>query len=248
MASRRVLTGSIVLDGGSLVEGNDCEECVQRDWPLSQVPGDEGVAAVENGETLDTVANGNAVAALLLSGGASRRMGRDKTQLVHEGRTLARRTADLLAAVSATALEVGPGRSGLEFLEEEPAGEGPLAAIAAGRGALRRRGHDGPALVVACDMPFLTRDYLAFLVAFDAESSVVPVVEGRVQPLCARWSRADLDAASAHFAQGDRSLRFLAETPGVVLLEESQWRAHASRRLFIDVDTPEDARRCGLIP
>ena len=218
--------------------------------PSTDLETDDAVATGEGGEL---VAVGEAtslrepVAALLLAGGASRRMGRDKTRLVREGRTLAQRTASLLTSLGVTAIEVGPGASGLDAVREEPPGEGPLAAIVEGRRALRRRGHAGPALVVASDMPFLTRDFLAFLATFDAAGSVLPVLEDRTQPLCARWSGPDLDEAGVLFARGERSLRFLADSPGVVLLEEPQWRAHASPQVFIDVDTPEEARRHGLL-
>lgn len=186
------------------------------------------------------------VAALLLSGGASRRMGRDKTQLVHEGLSLARRTAQLLREVVDVALEIGPGRSGLESIQEEPRGEGPLSAIVAGRHALAQRGHDGSVLVVACDMPLLSQRFLDFLVRFDTSATVVPVVEGRLQPLCAKWGLADLEAAGDRHALGERSLRFLATSPHVVLLDQPQWAAHATIETFTDVDTPDDARRLGL--
>ncbi|MDE3031474.1 MAG: molybdenum cofactor guanylyltransferase [Acidobacteriota bacterium] len=221
---------------------------------LSDSQGDhetDATAVVDDVDGRGATANATSprvpVAALLLAGGASRRMGRDKTRLVHEGRTLAQRTARLLTSVCDTAIEVGPGGSGLDSVVEEPPGEGPLAAIVAGRHALRRRGHDGPALVVASDLPFLTRDFLAFMATFDASGSVVAVVEGRTQPLCARWSCSDLDEAGDRYARGERSLRFLADAPGVVLLEEPQWRAHASPQVFLDVDTPDEARRYGLI-
>ena len=75
------------------------------------------------------------VAALLLSGGASTRMGCDKTQLVIQGMTLVRRTGQLLERVVDLALEIGPGTSGLPAIRESPAGLGPLAAICAGRRA-----------------------------------------------------------------------------------------------------------------
>ena len=197
--------------------------------------------------TRDTPERRSRVAALLLSGGASRRMGRDKTLLIHEGRTLAQRTAHLLTLVVDLAIEIGPGRCGVESFQEDPPGQGPLAAIATGRRILRQRGHEGPALVLACDMPLLNEDVLRFLVDHDAPGSVVPVVDGRSQPLCARWSGADLDAASDRYSRGERSLRFLTGSAGAVLLDESQWGPHASRTTFTDVDTPEDARRLGLL-
>lgn len=186
------------------------------------------------------------LSALLLTGGASRRMGRDKSQLLLEGRTLAQRTASLLELVVEVAIEVGPGRSGLCHVDEEPRGQGPLGAIAAGRRALLERGYEGPSLVVACDMPLLSQDLLEYLVAFDAAGSVVPVVEGRAQPLCAKWGRADLDNAAELFAHGERSLRYLDTAPDVILLQESQWSAFACGATFSDVDTPEEARRLGI--
>lgn len=187
------------------------------------------------------------VAALLLSGGASRRMGRDKTLLTHEGRTLVQRTAFLLTLVVDLVIEIGPGRSGVESYREDPPGQGPLAAIVTGRRILRQRGYEGAALVLASDMPLLNEGVLRFLADHDAPGSVVPVVDGRLQPLCARWSGADLDAAGDHYSRGERSLRFLTSSAAVALLDESCWGVHASRATFSDVDTPEDARRLGLL-
>ncbi len=186
------------------------------------------------------------VAALLLTGGASRRMGRDKSGLAIDGVTLARRTAGLLERVSAIALEVGPGTSGLWSTSEVPGGEGPLVAIAAGRRALRERGHEGDALVVACDLPLVTEDLLRFLADYDAPGSVVPVVQGRAQPLVARWGRRDLDDASDLVARGVRSLGHVLARPDVTLLDVTTWGAVASEATFADVDSPADLERLGL--
>ena len=83
-------------------------------------------------------------AGLLLTGGASRRMGHDKaTCLSWQARTLARRTARLLAATTTPTFEIGPGHSGLPRVTEDPPGAGPLAAVAAGQ--RRLRGRSGPA-------------------------------------------------------------------------------------------------------
>lgn len=186
------------------------------------------------------------VAAILLSGGASSRMGQDKSQLVVDGSTLAVRTAELLLLVVATAIEVGPGVSGLPATLEEPPREGPLAAIAAGGRALRERGHVGSALVVACDLPNLSERLLRFLVEWDSPGSVVPVVRGMPQPLCAKWGREDLDNASQLVSHGVRSLRHLSLQPDVILLEESHWQHVADEEQFFDVDSPDDLDRFGM--
>lgn len=173
-------------------------------------------------------------------------MGHDKSQLIVDGSTLAVRTAALLVAVAESVIEVGPGRSGLPATLEEPPGDGPLAAISAGRRALRDRGHTGGALVVACDLPLLSEQLLRFLVGWESPGSVVPVVRGRVQPLCARWGRQDLDNVDEFLRRGVRSLAHLSTQPGVVMLDESAWQDVANEEQFCDVDSVADLHRLGL--
>lgn len=188
----------------------------------------------------------SSVAAILLTGGASRRMGRDKSLLIVDGTTLAVRTAALLHLVVESAVEVGPGASGLPHFSEPTPGEGPLVAIVEGRRALREMGQDGAALVVACDMPLLSEGLLRFLVEWDSPGSVVPVVDRRPQPLCAKWGARDLDAAEQAARSGVRSLHFLASQPEVALLDESRWRGVIDPREFADVDSPDDLLRLGI--
>lgn len=173
-------------------------------------------------------------------------MGQDKSQLIVDGSTLAVRTAALLQLVVEVAIEVGPGVSGLPATREQPPGEGPLVAIAEGCRALRERGHSASALVIACDLPFLSEQLLRFLVEYESPGSVVPVVHGKPQPLCARWGRQDLDDASQLAREGIRSLQHLTAQPNVALLDESLWQHVASDEQFSDVDSPADLQRLGL--
>jgi molybdopterin-guanine dinucleotide biosynthesis protein A len=87
---------------------------------------------------------------------------------------------------------------------------------------------------------------LRFLVEWDSPGSVVPVVRGQAQPLCARWGRQDLDNASQFVNQGVRSLQHLFVQPDVVLLNESDWQHVASEEQFVDVDSPADLTRFRL--
>ena len=180
------------------------------------------------------------VAGLLLTGGASRRMGTDKASIVVSGVPLAVRTAAVLAAVVAPALEVGPGRSALDAVVDDPPGRGPLAAAAAGARALSERGHRGPAVVVACDLPRLGPRAVHGLAAHPGSASVVPVVDGRPQWLVARWSEAALALAPVLVAAGERRMAALARA-GVAWLDQPDWSAE-----LLDVDTPEDLARAGL--
>lgn len=173
-------------------------------------------------------------------------MGRDKAGLVVDGEAMARRLGRLLAARVAPALEVGPGRSGLEAVREVPPFGGPLAALVAGWRALRVGGHTGPVLVLACDLPFVDDGALELLCEWPGEGSVVPVVDGRRQLLSARWSADDLSAAEVALGAGATALRSVPLGDDLVELGPADWVGRTAPGWTTDCDTPGDLERVGL--
>jgi molybdopterin-guanine dinucleotide biosynthesis protein A len=186
------------------------------------------------------------VGGALLTGGASRRMGFDKASVQVDGVPNAVRLAAVLGEVASPVVEVGPGRSGLVAVDEQPPGQGPLSATCAAWETLRAMGHFGPVLVVACDLPFVTAEDLGLLATWPGPASVVPVAAGRPQPLCARWSPEDLSAARLLVQGGERSMKALLLRPGVVFVDEKHWPEGKARRVFADFDTPSDLADLGL--
>jgi len=187
-----------------------------------------------------------ATAGILLTGGHSRRMGVDKATLVLDGETLAQRAARRLGAVTDPVLEVGDGRSRLPFLRESPPGSGPLAALAAAGVALRARGHDGPALLLAVDLPAVDEPWLRWLRDRPGEPTAVPRVDGHLQPVCARFGADALVAAGSLVAGGLRALRDLFDVVEHDVIDEGEWRAVVGDETFVDLDTPVDAAQFGL--
>lgn len=186
---------------------------------------------------------------VLLTGGASRRMGFDKALLEVGGRANAARLAAVLSeAVSGPLIEVGPGVSGLVPVRESPPGAGPLAALVAGADGLARAGWQGPVIVVACDLPLLSASALATVAGWPGAASVVPIWQGQYQPLCARWSATDLDVARRLVSEGTRSMQALLEACSFSELGPGQWGPGAGPEQLADVDTPEDVARLGLAP
>jgi molybdopterin-guanine dinucleotide biosynthesis protein A len=168
-------------------------------------------------------------------------MGRDKALVTVDGRSLAVRTASLLAEVADPTLEVGPGYTSLPRVIEAVPHSGPLLAMAAGAGYLAEVGHTGPALVVATDLPRLTAGLLQLLASWPGPASVVPLDGGRPQVLCARYSPAALATAVTLAGAGERSVMSLLARVEVTWLAESQWIPAAGRPdALVDVDTPED--------
>jgi molybdopterin-guanine dinucleotide biosynthesis protein A len=164
------------------------------------------------------------VGALLLTGGSSRRMGAPKALLSVDGTSLAQRTAALLAQVAAPVVEVGPGFTDLPAVADRQPGAGPLVALAEGWRSFPRPA--APALlVVACDLPRLTVAVLQRLAAEPGNVAIVPEVDGRLQPLCARYPASALDLAVRLAADGARSLQQL-----LAIIEFRVWPAARSRR------------------
>jgi molybdenum cofactor guanylyltransferase len=178
------------------------------------------------------------VPGLLLTGGASSRMGVAKATLEIDGVSLARHAARLLGDVCDPVLEVGPGYTTLPTAPERHPGRGPLAALVAGADAARVA---TPVVLLACDLPFVTRDLLQRLAAWPGATSVVPVDrEGELQPVCARYSVDAVARARKLLADGERSLRRLLDEGELTVLETDDDRS------LVDVDTPEEAARWGI--
>jgi molybdopterin-guanine dinucleotide biosynthesis protein A len=185
-------------------------------------------------------------AGILLTGGRSRRLGVDKASLVVGGESLAVRSGRRLAAVCTPAIEAGDGLSGLPSVREQPSGAGPLAALAAAGTMLRGRGHDGPALVLAVDLPGVDEPLLRWLRDRPGEPTAVPRVDGRLQMVCARYNGAALLAAESLVIGGVRSLHELLDVVEFDVVDEAEWGPFARTDAFADVDTPEDAERLGI--
>ena len=181
-------------------------------------------------------------AGVLLTGGASRRMGADKASIVWQGESLARRAARVLAAVCDPVVEVGSGASGLDCVREDPAGSGPLAALVAGAKALAT---PGPVLLFACDLPFVEAPVLRLLARWPGRATVIPSVDGRLQYACARYGPDALERAHAALQAGTFSLRSVADCEHDEVAE-SHWLAAGPPNTFADVDSPADLRRLGL--
>jgi molybdopterin-guanine dinucleotide biosynthesis protein A len=186
------------------------------------------------------------VVGLLLTGGRSRRIGTEKAQLVLAGETLAHRAARVLGDVCDRVVELGPGYTSLPRVIEDPAGGGPLAALAAGGAWLRAQDDAGPALLLAVDLPRVEPPLLELLRDWRGAATVVPEAGGQLQPVCARYGTDALTTAANLVASDVRALHALLDAVEHDVIPESVWRSVSPPDTFADVDTPEDARGLGI--
>jgi molybdenum cofactor guanylyltransferase len=177
-------------------------------------------------------------AGVLLTGGASHRLGVDKATLLVDGEPLAVRAGRLLARACKPVIEAGSGVSELPAVREEPPGSGPLAGFLAGCDAVQPA---SSVLLLACDLPFVDEPLLRWLVDQPGTGSFVPTIDGADQYACSRWSAYAIETARDRFRAGERALKALLAAGDVTRLVADH-RAGA----LADVDTLDDLRR--LLP
>ena len=184
----------------------------------------------------------------ILAGGASSRMGEDKSRLSLGGRTFVESAALALRAVSTRVCVVssraGAESHGLPVVEDLRAGLGALGGLHAALDACRAEW----AAVVACDLPFVTGELLARLASMRDETTdaVVPLQEdGRVQPLCALYrARVCLGQVEEMIRAGELRPRALLSRVRARRVAFGELRdLEGSTRFFLNVNTPEDYAR-----
>ncbi|WP_299563126.1 molybdenum cofactor guanylyltransferase [uncultured Mycolicibacterium sp.] len=157
-------------------------------------------------------------AAVVLAGGASRRMGRDKATLVLAGETLVERTVRTVSRRCAPVFVVAaPGQSlpelpGAEVLRDEVRGLGPLPATGRGLRAAAAAGRER-AFVCAVDMPLLTAELIGELAdaAARVPADVVLPFDGRDHYLAGVYRAGLADRIDALVAAGERRMRALVD-------------------------------------
>lgn len=190
-----------------------------------------------------------AAAGIILAGGQSRRMGRDKAHLPIPGNeritfvehlvTLLNRLCSevvLVARDSSQADELaGPGRR--VVLDDAPGG-GPLMGLYSG---LRMIGATH-ALVTAVDMPFVQPAVVSFLLSQTLNDELlVPIVHGVAQVLLAVYPRTIIPLLEDRLREGRRDPRSLLTVAKVRYIEEAQLRVYDPLlRSFVNVNTPQE--------
>ena len=195
------------------------------------------------------------VAGYILAGGGSTRFGLDKALVKVGGMPMIARMSELVGSVKRQMkIVAAPGKYeafGVEIVEDRWPGEGPLGGIiTALEDAAMSAARPEWNLIVSCDMPFLTREWLTFLGERAAKSKaqvVFPRSASGPEPLCACWQT---DAAAELRSGFERGVRKVMEGIAMLrseVLDETHWkRFDSAGRLFWNMNTAadyEEARR-----
>jgi molybdopterin-guanine dinucleotide biosynthesis protein A len=174
------------------------------------------------------------VTGFVLAGGLSTRMGRDKALLDWHGTSLLSYMVDLLRHATNHVEVVGRDH----FPDRLP-GHGPLSGLAT---ALTITSTDNN-VIIAVDLPLLTKDFLHFL-SKAAKRSKQPLLACKIGshfPLCLGIKRTLLPDVEKRLGRGDLSIHGLIEGSDSQIISESELRgAGFESSIFRNLNTPQD--------
>jgi molybdopterin-guanine dinucleotide biosynthesis protein A len=210
------------------------------------------------------------VEAFILAGGKSSRMGRDKTLLELNGEPLVQRAANLVKhLVSKVSLVTSAGQSsaldgtnrhstfGLPTLNDNWPDAGPLGGIATALAAAQTPW----CLVLACDMPFITKEWIAVLLGkveqLESEVAasqnerersqqfdvIIPETSRGLEPLCAAYRSTCAPIVATELNRGVRKVTDAFANLNLRRVSEKEWRTFSpDGNLFGNLNTWQDYR------
>ena len=180
----------------------------------------------------------------VLAGGQSRRMGRDKALLPLGDQTLIERVLAAARPLGYPCIIIGDPTTyahlGLSVHPDRRPGLGPLGGL---HTALSTTA--APVLLLACDLPFITPEFLRYLVdRRGPHQAVVPYAATGLQPLCALYEPSCLTAVEAAIQADQLGMRDLLSNLNLDLVREKDWRPYDERGLlFANLNAPEEYER-----
>ncbi len=180
----------------------------------------------------------------VLAGGQSRRMGRDKALLQLGNQTLIERVLAAAHPLGYPLVIIGNpvtyAHLGLPVHPDLRPGLGPLGGLYTALSTTA-----APVLLLACDLPFLTPEFLRHLVnQRGSHQAVVPHATTGLQPLCALYEPSCLAAVEAAIQAGQFGMRDLLSNLSLDLVREKDWRPYDERgMLFANLNSPQEYER-----
>ncbi len=194
------------------------------------------------------------IAALLLAGGESRRMGQDKRFFIYHGKSLIEKAYESVRFIADEILVLiakSEDQNKLEkifgedaqFLIDQNPHAGPMGALMGGLQAVR----SDYALLLAVDYPLLTGEFLVKMRddLIDRRShpkALVPVDQDKPQLTCAFYHKALCNELKREFENGERALwRWIEKHPdGIEFISPKEWQGWGHSKIFLNLNRPQD--------
>ncbi len=179
---------------------------------------------------------------VILTGGSSRRMGRDKAMLPFGNSSMLQTLIDRYRRFGSVGVSVDrPGRfpfnGAIELVDRYP-GQGPMNGIISGFLATDAE----EMLLTAVDLPYGDSELALRLSELRGSADVSVVCRGpkEIEPLFAVYGRSCLGRAEECLANGKKSLIALYERSLMRYVQPEELPEYDLDRIFTNINTPED--------
>jgi molybdenum cofactor guanylyltransferase len=179
----------------------------------------------------------------VLAGGRSRRMGTAKAMVEVAGRPMVARVVSTVGSAGLEPVVVTKPDSPLPRLDcrvltEPPEPRHPLTGLLAALHTSAGRG----VVAIACDMPLVPANLLAWLAQLEAEAAVCEV-DGRLQPLLGRYAPSIADRLAAGLGDGVSMREAVTALDPYIVGEDKIARFGDPRGIVFNVNEPDDVER-----
>ena len=185
------------------------------------------------------------ITGIILGGGKSRRMGRDKRRLRFDGEAFLDETCELMNSLFDEVLVVTAEEDydcshlPVRLVTDKIPNKGSLGGLYTGL----MEAKNSLTFVVACDMPFLNKESIALVCLESRSDAVVVKLSTGMQPLHARYSKNCISLIEQMIYEGDLKIQNLLNRSelSVEIIQESLFDdIDPHRQSFMNINTPAD--------
>jgi molybdopterin-guanine dinucleotide biosynthesis protein A len=183
----------------------------------------------------------NKVTGIVLAGGKSSRMGKDKGLCTFYGKPMVLHAVELLRQVCDNIIisSNNPDYSqfGLPVVEDEIKNIGPLGGIYSGLKQTKSQDN----FFLSCDMPMVTTDLVKYIVSEkEGFEIVIPMFNGLPEPLCAYYNKQITDEMLEIIKSGEYKIQEIAKNFKVKFLPIDLHLPFYSDGLFTNINSQKD--------
>ena len=192
-------------------------------------------------------------AAVILAGGKSRRMGRDKLELEFGGISILESAVNRFTAefddvyISIADADKYPDIKAQRIVDICP-GTGPLSGLHAALATIPAP-IDG-VFLVAADLPYASAQAAKHIITLcgNCEVCVIRLPDGRLEPLFAYYDKSLLQRCEEQIKSGEYRMSVLIDNAGVRYVEPQELGAYWDEKMIWNINNPDDyARIRGLM-
>ena len=188
----------------------------------------------------------NSISGIILAGGLSKRLGREKTTLTLDGSTVLRSLIEKLRPLVSEILIVTRREQKLFFSDVRIVsdiflGKGSLGGLYTGL----FHSSNQHSFICACDMPFISPQLIRFLLnSKENADAVVPKISGYFEPLCAVYAKTCLSPLHENLTANNLKITNFYDRITIHVPDENEIRRIDPRLLsFFNINSDTDYKK-----